>query len=51
MVLIKSKYKVVSKLNKNIFNDNNKLLSFKKKKWVKLKSNVKRDSFLNSQIP
>ena len=35
MVLIKSKYKVVSKLNKNIFNDNNKLLSFKKKKWVK----------------
>ena len=51
MVLIKSKYKVVSKLNKNIWNDNAKLLSFNKNKWSKLKSNIKRDSFLNSQIP
>ena len=51
MSLISSKYKVSLKVNKNIWKNNEKILSFNKKKWSRLQSNIKRDSFFNSQVP
>ena len=51
MSLISSKYKVSLKVNKNIWKNNEKILSFNKKKWSRLQSNIKRDSFFNSQLP
>jgi len=45
-----SKYKIIPRLNENIWKNKGKLLSFNKKKWEKLRQNSKYEYFLNTKF-